>query len=132
MLNPEDIASLKKFYEKFNCGILEINPDDFVFSLFCRAYIEAKLNLQKEKNKNPLEAFENFITDETHYALVRDGYFWNGNYFEGLPKEDYSFARKRILRACAKSGIDFLNEVRDIEFPKTKRNFRASLKKLAG
>ncbi|MBI2134309.1 hypothetical protein HYU11_06555 [Candidatus Woesearchaeota archaeon] len=72
-----------------------------------------------------------FITKETHYALERAGYNWDGSSFEGgLTPELYDMYVQKAIAALARNAVNFfqLSKVGCLEKKDPNGNLRQPLK----
>ncbi len=83
-------------------------PDDWVASLGRRIFEESRRDKQyPPRNGHPSEAAFDYIQRETHYALTRAGFNFNGSFFEGVSFQEYDWTRSRVVRALADRAFVF-------------------------
>ncbi len=102
MTRPEDIGGLKAGFlmSPLRYTIGEQHTDGYA-----RSVVDRVNSMRSEEDglrswATTRDYFDEWITEETHQALVRAGYAWNGNSFEGVDAGIYAEARRRVSTAA--------------------------------
>jgi hypothetical protein len=120
---PEDIRlCLEEFYKAFSDKHFDISPMWFSRCVANRIHSEWTKKYPDENHiSNPGKGLVDFVNRETHYALERAGYHWNGNCFDDVDGEKYNLFRKLTIAALVKRAVKVL------ENPKSKKSLMGSL-----
>jgi hypothetical protein len=102
MTRPEDIMGLKAGFlmSPLRWTIGEQHTDGYAHSVVERVNTTRFGEDPSRSWARSKDYFDEWITGETHQALVRAGYTWNGNSFEGVDAGIYAEARRRVSRAA--------------------------------
>lgn len=131
----QDEVSLVDYYYKALSFLSKSDSSKFITDMENRWNFEHTFVRQFSTNPNP--CFREYIANETHYALERQGWAWTGRAFvvdtQGsrlLTREEYETARQKTLRAFVDHAIAFLKTGRkgcDSISYDLDRNLRAKL-----
>lgn len=120
---PEDMRlCLEEFYRAFSDKHFEISPMMFSMCVANKVYSEWTKKCSDEDHlSSPGKGFVDFINRETHYALERAGYHWNGGYFDDVDEKKYNLYKRLTLAALVKRAVCVL------ENPKSRKSLMSSL-----
>jgi hypothetical protein len=108
---PEDIRlCLEECYKRCADEKVQISPMLFSKSVAKRIYVEWVNKYPDEDHlSNPGKGLVDFVNRETHYALERAGYHWNGNCFDDVDAAKYEVFKGFTLTALTKRAIGVLS-----------------------
>ena len=132
--SKEDREIIMHAYEQSPNKLEDNSAKVFLSNLEKRFYTEWCMSDENRFGHSYLDyhghGFNDFVRNETHYALEREGYKWDGEKFEGVISTHYEKKRMKVLTAlveralaiCKRQGSLYNNGTDDLS------NIRGSLK----